>query len=167
MPRTSADTVSTSPRASVIAPGSTFVDRHAAGRHDVGPRHQHALGRDERILRRKHFVQRRGRDDDHQRVAQSQELRAIDGRVDRHAGEPLGRLLLERFVDRVGNILAVLAEQEQIQQAVLERRIVMFDRLRGVGRVDRAGRRAARAGGRRSSRCCRRARQTAASGRRR
>ena len=72
-----------------------------------------------------------------QHVAEANQLRAIDGRVDRHARQPLGRLLFERVIDGVGNVGALLAKQQQVDEAVLERRAAVLDRLGGVDGIDR------------------------------
>ena len=66
---------------------------------------------------------------------------AIDGMVDRHLQQIGRRPVFHRAIDHRRDILRVRAEQEEVDQAILERRAALLDRLRGKDRIDAIGQR--------------------------
>ena len=60
----------------------------------------------------------------------------IDGRFGRHLLQVGRRALLERLVDDRRHFLAMTAQQQKIDQAVLQRRPAVLDRFGGKNRID-------------------------------
>ena len=116
--------------------GPDVVDRHAGGRRHVGPRPEDAADGDQRVFRRKAHVEGRQHDQGRQHVAQPHDPRAIDGRFRRHGGQIGGGAVLQGVIHHRGHLPAMTAQEEEVDQAVFQRRPALLDRLRGEDRID-------------------------------
>ena len=66
---------------------------------------------------------------------------AIDGVVDRHLEQIGRRAVFHRAIHHRRDILRMRAEQEEVDQTILQRRAALLDRLRGEDRIDAIGHR--------------------------
>ena len=111
------------------------------GRRHARPRPEHAPRRDQGVLRREGQVEREDRDHARQHTGQVYDAAAIDGMFDRHL-QQIGRgPVFHRAIHHRRDILRVRAQQEEVDQAILERRAALLDRLRGKDRIDAIGQR--------------------------
>ena len=117
------------------------------GRGDVGPGGGHAahglkhvFGGDNRVEGEQHHQR-------HDHVTDTDQLGPIDGQVDVHVAQIGGGPLPQGLVDQPIGGRGIAAEHQEVDQAVLERRVALFDRPRGVGRVDAAQERRHEVGG--------------------
>ena len=99
-------------------------------------------GQSTRSAERKRTLRRKGQveaEQGHQRgqhAAQADQLRPIDRHFEADFRQ-IGRgAILHRLIDRRGHFLAPAAEQEEIDQAVAQRRLALLDRGGGEDRID-------------------------------
>ena len=111
-------------------------DRHPRRRADVGPGPDHPAGRSQRALGRDQQVQAANGQNAGQNVPQAHDVRPIDDRVDGHLGQVAGRPVLKRRIHHCRQLAAGAAQQQEIDQAVLQRRPAVFDRAGSEQRVD-------------------------------
>ncbi len=116
--------------------GREFVDHGAGGSVDIGPGHGHAAHGAQQVLRRQQGVERADEEDRHQGVAQPHQLRAVDGRIDRHLRQVRGRLGFDRLVNHRVDAGAIVAKQQEIHQRVFQRWSAALDRVGRVHGVD-------------------------------
>ena len=120
-----------------MSPGrtSSIVTRVGAG---AGPRPNDPPERHQRIFRREDDIKGQRGDEDEQEVAEPHDPRAIDGGFAVCVGQVGGGAILQRPIDHRRHLLTMVSEQEEIDQAVFQRRAALFDRLRGKDRIDAA-----------------------------
>ena len=63
-------------------------------------------------------------------------MRAVDRGLDRHLGQLRRRVLLDRLKHAGRKLIGPAAQQQEIDQAVFQRRLAALDRLGGIDRVD-------------------------------
>ena len=97
---------------------------------------QHATRGRQRAFGRNHHVQRISNHHGQQNITKPHDLAAIDRGVDLHSAEPLGGLHFQSLINRLGQRFSIATEQQEVQQAVLERRGILFDGVRRVERID-------------------------------
>ncbi|WP_435018890.1 hypothetical protein TA3x_000879 [Tundrisphaera sp. TA3] len=119
------------------------LDRHepgVGGAHHVGQ--EGPLGRVHDALGRDHHVQADQDDEPQQGVERPEHPALIDDPVEFDLGQVPHRLRLDRTQGPLGQLVAVLAEFEITDEAVLEGRVQILDRLGGVEPVHPLNRRA-------------------------
>ena len=123
--------------------GGDLAQRHAGGRLDVGPGQDHAAEGDQGILGREEQVQAGHQQHAGQQVAQADHLDAVDGRFHFDLGHLRGGGPFQAEIDPPLEIVAdrlipVAAEEEEIDQAVLQRGRLCSITWGGKDRIDAA-----------------------------
>ncbi len=113
-----------------------LVDLYPGGRGNRCPRRKHPLESLQRVLGREELVHGRQGHDAQQHVTQPDEAGTIDVDFGIDLGKPSGGLRLHGFDHGRGRGVAAVAQQQQVDQRVLERRQILFDGQRGVDGVD-------------------------------
>ncbi len=128
-------------RAATIDGGVTWLhiaDLHARRAIDIGPGNNHASERSERILRGQNFVSRTDRQHGQQHIANPNDRSPVHGRLNRHAGNIFRGPPLQGFINDFLHAASITAEEQEVNQTVLQRRLALFNRAGGIGLVDAA-----------------------------